>query len=95
MTRDTDAAVHHDEELGIRTVGYAPLGAGEARVEVPNMVASDPTIRVTGEALDDDDGNVILKIGDGVSVSVALSAGEARALATTLDRAADDAEAEI
>ena len=92
---NAEPSVEHDERLGIRTARFGRADAGEALVEVPNLSTDGATISVTGEAFDDQPGHIVVHVGGGASVELALSVDEARDLAERIDRAADEAELDI
>jgi len=93
---DADAPeVHTNEEIGTRVARFPRVAADSAHVEVPDPVATDPTITIRGETYDDEPGYVTVSVSAGVSVSLALDPEEARQLGERLRDAADEAEVEI
>lgn len=95
MSTDDDPAVETNERLGTRVARFPTLSGASAWVEVPPPRTDDATISVSAETYDDEDGHVVVRVGGDVSVELGLSVDEAHALAETIDRAADEAEADI
>ena len=93
MTEPTD--VETDTHLGTRVAQFEEVSGASARVEVPQPRTDDATLSVSGETYDDEPGHVVVRLGGGVDVEVALDAAAARQLAETLAAAADEAEADV
>ena len=83
------------DDTGARRVRTGHAEDVFAAVDVPNPIMEDGTISVAGYAYDDQEGQVELSIGGGVSVNVVLSPDEGRALADAIAGAVLEAEREV